>query len=593
MAATAAELHTIAMSTPDESPSSRSFSGKRRLPAFVHKGEALRIVHDFAVGMLEARTIDELLWDVAAGAIARLGYEDCVIYLVDHEREVLVQRSAYGPKGSSDRTVHSQIELNIGEGIVGAVARSGRGEIVDDVRKDPRYVVDDKARLSEMTVPIVHENKVLGVLDTESSKLAAYSEEDFNIFATLASMLAVRLAIEQEREATEAALRQASLVAEEAARLKTSFLANISHEVRTPLVAVLGVSEILEDLVTGDAPQDVIVDNLRVISRSGAHLLTLINQLLDIASDDHGRLRIECEDLNLPDVLEEVARLFQNEAEQRDLEYEVELHPDLPHSFACDGTRFRQILSNLIGNAVKFTDVGAIRIKAWPVEATDPDLPARIRVEVHDTGIGIPADQREFIFESFHQADASPARRHGGTGLGLSISRRLARRLGGDLHYVPAQGGGSIFVLEVTELAQPSEDGAGEPASAPVPLDRPLRLLLAEDNADSRRLIAFNLTEAGHQVEDVSDGESALAAFESAAVPFDAVLLDMQMPKIDGFDVARRLRAQGHAVPILAITAHAFPGDREECLAAGCSDYLAKPFPWPELLNRLIVATAK
>lgn len=584
------------MSTSPDSSESRagqSFSGKRRLPSLVHKGEALKVVHDFAVGMLEAGTVEELLWDVAAGAIARLGYEDCVIYLVDQERGVLVQRSAYGPKGSPERKVHRQMELKVGEGIVGAVAHSGQGEIVDDVRKDERYVVDDKRRLSEMSVPIVHEGQVLGVMDTESSKLAAYSSEDFDIFSTLASMLAVRLANEQAREATEAALRQASLVAEEAARLKTSFLANISHEIRTPLVAILGVSEILEDLVAGQAPQDVIIDNLKVVSRSGEHLLTLINQLLDIASDDHGRLKIEAETLNVYSVVNEVARLFQNEVSQRGLSYKLELSSDLPKNFRSDGTRLRQILANLIGNAVKFTDQGSICLKAWPLQVDNEEATRKVRVEVHDTGIGIPSDQREYIFESFHQADASSTRRHGGTGLGLAISRRLARRLGGDLHYQPAQGRGSVFVLEIDELPRGDDQSESVHTAKPVPLDRPLRLLLAEDNADTRRLIAFNLNEAGHEVETVADGLAALDAVKTSSIPFDAILLDMQMPNIDGFDVARRLRADGESAPILAITAHAFPGDREECLEAGCSDYLAKPFPWPELLNRLVMATAK
>lgn len=551
----------------------------------------LRTIHEFARAMLEARTVDDLLWDVVGRTIARLGFEDCVIYLVDEERACLVQRAAHGPKNPRAHVILNRIELSFGEGIVGSVASSGKGVIVSDVRNDPRYVADGEKRASEMAAPIVHDGVVLGVLDSESSDIDAYTEEDLEIFETIALMLATRIAAERARDRVEASLRQASFAAEEASRTKAAFLANVSHEIRTPLVAVLGVAEMLRGLVEGGAPHEVVKDHLQVIERSGQHLLSLINQLLDLSSDEQGRLRIEPELTQPASLLHEIGDLFQAKAADRGLRYSVHAHGKLPENFVTDPTRVRQILVNLVDNALKFTDEGSVEVvlRALPTEAGGRP---RLRCTVTDTGIGIPESQRKRVFESFHQADVSPARRHGGLGLGLAISRVLARRLGGDLQIEDREASGTTFVLEIEELEFASARAAGT-ESASTNRAGQLRLLLAEDNPDSRRLMAFRLESEGHEVCAVDDGELALEAIRASGGAFDAVLLDMQMPKRDGFEVARELRQQGFEQPIIALTAHTFPGDREQCLAAGCSDYLAKPFDWTELFDRLGAAKSE
>jgi signal transduction histidine kinase/ActR/RegA family two-component response regulator len=551
----------------------------------------LRTIHEFARGMLEARTVDELLWDVVGRTIARLGFEDCVIYLVDEERACLVQRAAHGPKNPREHVILNRIELSFGEGIVGSVASTGKGVIVPDVRKDPRYFPDGQPRASEMAAPIMHEGVVLGVLDSESSDYDAYSEEDLEIFETIALMLATRIAAERARDRVEASLRQASFAAEEASRTKAAFLANVSHEVRTPLVAVLGVAEMLRGLVEGGAPHEVVLDHLQVIERSGQHLLSLINQLLDLSSDEQGRLRVAPEWTQPASLLHEIGDLFQAKASGRGLRFTVHSVGDLPDRFVTDPTRVRQILVNLVDNALKFTDEGLVDVvlRALPVSEGKRQ---RLQCIVTDTGIGIPEAQRERVFESFHQADTSLMRKHSGLGLGLAISRVLARRLGGDLRIQDREGPDTTFVLEIEELEFPVAEVVSR-AEQPARAAGQLRLLLAEDNPDSRRLMSYRLESEGHEVCAVDDGELALEAMREAGGAFDAVLLDMQMPKRDGFEVARVLRQMGFDRPVIALTAHTFPGDREQCLAAGCSDYLAKPFDWAELFDRLGAAKSE
>ncbi len=280
----------------------------------LRKERHLRILHDFALSLLEARSVEEVLWQVASGAIARLGFEDFVIYLVDEERQVLVQRAAHGPKAPRHNVIVDRFELPIGEGIVGSVAATGRGKLVPDVRKEPLYVADDVARRSEIALPIIHEGKVLGVLDSESSEVNFFTQDDFELLRTLASMLAARIVLERERSAGESQLRKAYLAAEEAGRAKSRFLANISHEVRTPLVAVLGLTDMVHSLIESAAPKEVVLDHLSVIGKSGNHLLSLLDQILDLSSDEHGELKLDLRPAKPLSILRGVVELFRHRA---------------------------------------------------------------------------------------------------------------------------------------------------------------------------------------------------------------------------------------------------------------------------------------
>jgi signal transduction histidine kinase/ActR/RegA family two-component response regulator len=358
---------------------------------------------------------------------------------------------------------------------------------------------------------------------------------------------------------------------ERASEAKSDFLAHMSHEIRTPMTAILGFAEELEQ--HGALPEQR--EFLRTIRRNGEHLLEVINDILDLSRVEGGRLELELGRVWPDRLLREVATLVEPRVREHGLELRLEIDSASAQPIRSDPMRLRQILTNLAANAVKFTHSGYVRLALL--------APAHgwLRFEVEDTGIGVPRDKHEAIFEAFTQADASMSRRYGGTGLGLAISRQLARLLGGELTFESAAGRGSRFHLRIPW--QPDPGGAqtlerDTPALAFEELHG--RVLLAEDSPDSRRLLSHMLQRWVAEVEAVENGEIAVERITKAlerGEPYDLVLMDMQMPELDGYEATRRLRAAGFTGPILALTAHAMAGSRETCLAAGCDDFLTKP----------------
>ncbi len=405
-----------------------------------------------------------------------------------------------------------------------------------------------------------------------------------------------------ERQAVElAALARdrdaARRAAQEASRLKSEFLANMSHEIRTPMSALVGYTELLgdADLTPGER-----AECLAVVRRNGEHLMTIVNDVLDLSKIEAGRMtieRIRCSPFALVD---EVAALLRPRAAQEGLAFEVGYGGPLPQTIETDPTRLRQILLNLLGNAIKFTPTGSVRLV---VGLADGDAASRcLRFDVVDTGIGMSAEQQARLFAPFSQADASTTRRFGGTGLGLAISKRLAGMLGGDLEVRSVPGAGSTFTLtldagSLTDLplldqppeASPAAPGPGSAAEQTVSLRG--RVLVAEDSLDARRLIARHLRAAGAEVEIAEDGvracELALGA-AGAGAAYDLIIMDMQMPRLDGYAAAARLRAAGYRGAIVALTAHALEGEREKCLRAGCDAFATKP-----MLRRGLIEIAR
>ncbi len=389
------------------------------------------------------------------------------------------------------------------------------------------------------------------------------------------------------------ALERLHGMAEAANRSKGEFLANMSHEIRTPITAILGYADVLSDEC--DCP--TARERAAVIKRNGEHLLGLINDILDLSKIEAGKMEPERVRCSPAELMAEVVALMRVRAEEKQLELRVDTMASLPESVLTDPLRLRQILVNLVGNAVKFTDRGEVRLTARLTRGADS---ARLVFTVRDTGIGMSAEQIAALFQPFSQADTSAARRFGGTGLGLAISRRLAEALGGSIEVQSTPGEGSTFTVTIdpgplddVPPVRQATDSERETSPTDAPTDDadaalPVRVLLAEDGADNRRLIMLLLQKAGANVTAVEDGQAAVElamAARHAKEPFDLILMDMQMPVMDGYTATRLLRELDYREPIVALTAHAMADDRRKCLDAGCDDYLSKPINRQRLLG--------
>ncbi len=396
-------------------------------------------------------------------------------------------------------------------------------------------------------------------------------------------------------------LKQLSQAAESASQAKSEFLANMSHEIRTPMTAILGFSDLLQETVS-DPEQ---LDAVGTIRRNGEYLLRIINDILDLSKIEAGKMLVEFIPCSPCAVLAEVVSLVGVRAKAKNIPLELVYEGSMPQTIHTDPTRLRQILINLVGNAVKFTEVGHVRLVAR-VAGSDSPCP-KLQVDVCDTGLGMTPEQAAKIFQPFSQADASTTRRFGGTGLGLAISKRLAEKLGGDIAVRSAPGEGTTCSLTVDTgslqnanwvdkpVDEESGAGAGE-AQRLCCSSLDCRVLLAEDGPDNQRLISFLLKKAGADVTIAENGltahDLALAARDSGQ-PFDVILMDMQMPVMDGYEATRKLRNEGYTGPILALTAHAMNTDQRRCLDAGCDDYLTKPIDRPRLMSRICTAIGR
>ncbi|QDG54713.1 response regulator [Persicimonas caeni] len=386
------------------------------------------------------------------------------------------------------------------------------------------------------------------------------------------------------------ALERAKQEADAANRSKSEFLANMSHEIRTPMTAILGYADVL--LSHLDDP-----DNrhcVETIKRNGNFLLEIINDILDLSKIEAGKLEIDTTRAAPDELVAEVSSLMHVRAQEKQIPLVVEYDGDLPETIETDPTRLRQVLVNLVGNAIKFTDDGHVVLK---VDFID-EAQSQIRFRVIDTGIGISETHQRRLFEPFAQADTSVTREFGGTGLGLTICRRLVERLGGRLEVDSTLGEGSTFTvimptgsLENVAMVTPRKGiTMPEPQSA-----RPLpklecRVLVVDDRHEIRFLARYFIERAGGVVRTCANGKEAItcvAQAEKAGNPFDAVVMDMQMPVMDGYEASRRLRQEGYEGTIVALTANAMRGDRKKCLEAGCNGYVRKPIDGPCLVELL------
>ena len=402
-----------------------------------------------------------------------------------------------------------------------------------------------------------------------------------------------------ERKEYERSLNEARKRAEAASDAKSEFLANMSHEIRTPMTAVLGFTDIL----LGNLKEKEDIEAAHIVKRNGEYLIGVINDILDLSKIEARKIELEQVRVNTQEIVRDIAALMQVKADLKQLKLKIEFENPIPETIVTDPTRLRQVLINLLGNAIKFTETGYVKLRIQTINLDDSC--AQLRFDVIDSGIGISEAALSQIYQPFTQADNSTTRKYGGTGLGLAISKRLVEMLGGQIQVSSKVGVGSTFTITVNtgslegvrllQLDESSFRKAAEEQNLEHPTESARsissrRVLIVEDGLDNQRLISFLLKKEGMEVELADNGkigsEQALAA-QQAGQPFDFVLMDMQMPVMDGYTATRKLREAGYKRPIIALTAHAMKNDMEKCLNAGCDAYATKPVNKQKLLETI------
>lgn len=387
------------------------------------------------------------------------------------------------------------------------------------------------------------------------------------------------------QKAAEDELRRAKELAEDAAATKASFLATMSHEIRTPLNWVIGTATLLSDTRLDETQQQYVT----TLKRSAEVLLSLINDILDFSKMDAGKLQLESTPFSLNVLLHDLDSMFHDQFQQKGLKAYYQLDPQLPQWLLGDEHRLRQVMINLIGNALKFTEQGGVFVRVQLLEQHDQHQ-SLIRFSVKDTGIGISPAAQARLFEAFTQADSSTTRQFGGTGLGLTISKKIVELMQGQLQVTSTEGKGSQFFFDI-RLTKTDCPVTQAPSAAPISQANPhdKYLLLVEDNKINQLVAGKFLQKFGYQYDIAENGAQALERMQTKA--YDAILMDCQMPVLDGFEATKRIRlleqsSQRH-VPIIGLTANALEGDREKCLACGMDDFTTKPIKIDELEAKL------
>ena len=561
-------------------------------PEGLSSEDYLKLISTFAVDLLQRSTLDEIFWLIADRAIAGIGFDDCVIYLIDRATGELAQVAAYGPKSPEGRVIVDPITIPLGEGIVGSVARNLKPERIRDTRLDSRYILDDEFRLSELAVPIVLDGQCLGVIDSENSNVGFYTEKHEEILVTIASMVATKISDAKREEELHSTVRQLKIVqsklatqavelinakeiADSSNRAKSAFLATMSHEIRTPLNAIIGLSNLMRDTSLDSEQQEF----TKVIWDSSNHLLHLITDILDFSKIEANELNFAEGNLNLKQLVETSIRVCKSADSMNKIPVVASFDSSTPDWILGDEARVRQVLVNLIGNALKFTLEGEITVKVTTESKN-------LLISITDTGIGIPETDFEKIFDPFLQVDSSLSRRYEGTGLGLSIARKLSRLMSGDLTVSSVVGVGTQFVLSLP-LRAVTHQRTKPYDPAKIETKRKLKILIVEDNPANRLLVVKILGQIGFTA-DVDVAVNGLEAVKLVSKsPYDLIFMDLQMPAMDGYEAMRKIRSNDAIIQprIIVVSANVQPEDISNSYSAGADGFLPKPIDREAMIN--------
>ena len=583
----------------------------------IQRHRYLEILHRFTLSQEPLKSVEDICWNIAKTAIAELGFLDCVVYLVDEDNEYLFQIAAHGPKNPDRRQITHPLKIKVGEGVVGYVACTGEAQIISDTRQDSRYILDDEFRLSELAVPITHQERVIGVLDSEHPDADFFSTEDVQLFKTIAALASNRIdtAIAMERleqavlvlSEKEAELKSQALdltkarrSAESASEAKSRFLANMTHEIRTPMTSIVGYADLLS---AGELDDFQKVKWRRQLISSTRHLQELIGSVLDVAAVEAGKATLDLDRVSLTGFLDDCVENQRPRAKSKALELIIDYQGTVPTEVVVDRVKVRQILTNLISNALKYTEEGYVKVT---VSAAPVNSGCKLIFQIEDTGCGMAPELINEAFLPFSRLrKTNNANEIEGAGLGLALVTSLLKLMQGSLEAQSEEGRGTTFTIALDVALSPDAQWF-RPGAEALEYSRDMtpsgrseaaldgwRILLCEDSVSIAELLMIILKQQGAQVDHVTNGALALECYKKMMKqksPPDLVIMDMQMPIMDGYEAATRLKALKIECPVLALTAQAIKGDESRCISAGCDFYMTKPIDvatFPEKLRKI------